>query len=496
MLFGEEGDRWDGLYYDIGEASQSYEELIETLEYLNRPFPDEILRFSDWLSDEIKGSPRISVPGVSAYWPRPPDSPMERDLAHLAVWDQLLDDERRSAKRGLEELESAIDSHQAGGPDFERASLPVVRDLDGLIEPLGIRLRGLASVHILTGLYHAAVQVRAADFDAGDTQHVFERLWKQSSSWISHLQRVMRKFVAGRLEGSVVSAYDTSLDAELTDSAASVAMRLREVVGGEPLLDRVEDIEVVEAAIANIASQVNFEKLYADAVYDQLPYRIFRKTALACKILIDVLSIVATAGGSAGASGPRAAVGLSLSLGRGGGIAAVLTTARVGSISARTLAALGVRGAAAADILAVFSSSTDGPDLPKSKSTGGRGTGDPTPRERTLGTDPKNRQFRQAEADAARRLEEGVGPLKRDPTGAGDWIDEAGRVYDAVGPIPDAYFDLQQVARSIRGHLLKHGVDTIVVDVTGLTASKAARIRSFISGLDAGSRSRIIVQGG
>ena len=125
-----------------------------------------------------------------------------------------------------------------------------------------------------------------------------------------------------------------------------------------------------------------------------------------------------------------------------------------------------------------------------------RSGGEPTSRDRSLGTDPKSRQFRQAEADAARRLEARVGPLKRDPSGAGEWIDEAGRVYDAVGPVPNAHFRLDQVTRSIDRHLLKQGVDIVVVDVTGLSTSNAARIKSFVNGLDAGSRARIIVQGG
>jgi len=93
-------------------------------------------------------------------------------------------------------------------------------------------------------------------------------------------------------------------------------------------------------------------------------------------------------------------------------------------------------------------------------------------------------------------LEQRVGPLERDPTGAGEWVDKGGRVYDAVGPIPDVHFNLQQVTRSISRHLQKQGVDTIVVDVTGLSASHAAGVRSFVNGLDAASRARIIVQGG
>lgn len=83
----------------------------------------------------------------------------------------------------------------------------------------------------------------------------------------------------------------------------------------------------------------------------------------------------------------------------------------------------------------------------------------------------------------------------RDPSGAGEWIDNTGRVYDAVGPVPDAHFRFEQVTRSIDRHLLKQGVDRVVVDVTGLSASNAARIKSFVQGLDPGSRARIIVQG-
>ena len=62
----------------------------------------------------------------------------------------------------------------------------------------------------------------------------------------------------------------------------------------------------------------------------------------------------------------------------------------------------------------------------------------------------------------ADRLQQRVGRLQRDPSGDGDWIDQAGRVYDAVGPVPDAkFFDAASFDAQIDKHLLKQGVDEI-----------------------------------
>src|SRR5262249_44815732 len=103
--------------------------------------------------------------------------------------------------------------------------------------------------------------------------------------------------------------------------------------------------------------------------------------------------------------------------------------------------------------------------------TPGQGRGvRPTEQElRDLGTDPATGRFRPSEAEAAARLQQKVGPLKRDPSGNADWIGQDGTTYDAVGPVPKEHFDPEAFNRSIDKHFLKQGLDKIVVDTTGLT---------------------------
>jgi len=115
-------------------------------------------------------------------------------------------------------------------------------------------------------------------------------------------------------------------------------------------------------------------------------------------------------------------------------------------------------------------------------------------RKRELGTDPRSRQYRPREADAAIRLEKRVGPLRRDPTGAGDWLDSKGNIYDGVGPVPDGHFNLGEFVASIRAHLLKRGVDYVVVDVSNLTRAEIAQVNAFVEKLDELARARLILQ--
>jgi len=115
-------------------------------------------------------------------------------------------------------------------------------------------------------------------------------------------------------------------------------------------------------------------------------------------------------------------------------------------------------------------------------------------RRRSLGTDPTG-QWRAAEEGAALRLEQQVGQLRRDPSKVGDWIDKSGKVvYDAVGPVPSKHFDLGSFTRQIDKHLLKQGVDKIVVDLTGLSETVRAEVLKYISGLSDALRARIIIQ--
>jgi RHS repeat-associated protein len=116
-------------------------------------------------------------------------------------------------------------------------------------------------------------------------------------------------------------------------------------------------------------------------------------------------------------------------------------------------------------------------------------------RRRSLGVDPASGRYRLAEEEAALRLEQQTGrQLRRDPSGTGDWLDAAGRSYDAVGPVPAGRFDLGSFTSQIDRHLLKQGLDHVVVDLTGLSPAEAASVSSHIGNLTPAQQALIIVQ--
>jgi hypothetical protein len=146
----------------------------------------------------------------------------------------------------------------------------------------------------------------------------------------------------------------------------------------------------------------------------------------------------------------------------------------------------------------------------KGGDAGGADPNDPFKRlsehERNLGIDRATGQFRQAEVDAALRLEQRIGQqLERyDPKihpadKYGDWIAKQGNTYtsyDAVGPLPDpSYLRYDSFVAQINTHLLKQGVDFVVVDLTGIGSTQAAAIQNHINSLASEQLSRIIVQG-
>jgi hypothetical protein len=110
-----------------------------------------------------------------------------------------------------------------------------------------------------------------------------------------------------------------------------------------------------------------------------------------------------------------------------------------------------------------------------------------------LGTDPRSGCYRQGEAECAVRLERQVGLLVRDSSGAFDWFDSVGRSYDAVGPVPPQYFNAQSFTRQIDQHLLKTGLDRVVVDLTGLSPTQRATVEVHIARLSAEQQARILV---
>jgi hypothetical protein len=115
-------------------------------------------------------------------------------------------------------------------------------------------------------------------------------------------------------------------------------------------------------------------------------------------------------------------------------------------------------------------------------------------RRRQLGVDPATQLYRPLEERAALRLEHRVGPLRRDPTGACDWIDGQGRTYDAVGPVPAGRLHVPAFLRQITKHLLKQGLDTVVIDLIGFTAAKRRAVFTHLRGLQPTERARILLQ--
>jgi hypothetical protein len=115
-------------------------------------------------------------------------------------------------------------------------------------------------------------------------------------------------------------------------------------------------------------------------------------------------------------------------------------------------------------------------------------------RRRALATDPASGRYRLSEERAALLLEQRTGPLQRDPTGASDWIDQQGHSYDAVGPVPVGRFDLAAFTEQIGRHLLKAGIDFVVVDVSGLSAAERSGVRGHVNRLRPGQRARVLVQ--
>ncbi|MFF5180655.1 WXG100 family type VII secretion target [Micromonospora sp. NPDC000316] len=115
-------------------------------------------------------------------------------------------------------------------------------------------------------------------------------------------------------------------------------------------------------------------------------------------------------------------------------------------------------------------------------------------RVRELGMDPATGRFRPGEAETAVRLEQKLGvQLSRAPAdSSADWVDSAGRTYDAVGNFPGQFFDRQwpQLQYQIERHLDK--ADLVPVDVSRFSAEQVARIEQFIEARGLGPRVFIV----
>ena len=119
---------------------------------------------------------------------------------------------------------------------------------------------------------------------------------------------------------------------------------------------------------------------------------------------------------------------------------------------------------------------------------------DEATRRRQLGVDPATQRYCPLEEQAALRLEQRVGPLRRDPTGTSDWIDAQGMTYDAVGPVPAGRLNVQAFLRQIDRHLLKQGLDKVVIDLTDVPAAERRAVFVYLRRLRPADRARLILQ--
>lgn len=117
-------------------------------------------------------------------------------------------------------------------------------------------------------------------------------------------------------------------------------------------------------------------------------------------------------------------------------------------------------------------------------------------RRRQLGLDPATGRYRPLEEQAALRLEQRVGALHRDPTGTSDWIDAQEVTYDAVGPVPVGRLNVRSFLRQIDRHLLKQGLDKVVIDLTDFSATERRAVFMRLRQFGPDERARIIVPRG
>jgi membrane associated rhomboid family serine protease len=89
------------------------------------------------------------------------------------------------------------------------------------------------------------------------------------------------------------------------------------------------------------------------------------------------------------------------------------------------------------------------------------------------------------------QLEEHLGKIRVDETGAHDWIDKFDRSYHVVGARPE-HFRIESFIAAVREHLDAPGVKFVVVDTSQLTDPQAALVRPFIADLPESQFNRVI----
>ena len=117
--------------------------------------------------------------------------------------------------------------------------------------------------------------------------------------------------------------------------------------------------------------------------------------------------------------------------------------------------------------------------------------------QRELGTDPAvGGRFRASEAATATRLEQKLGrSLSRYTDPGADWIDANRTTYDAVSPGFSQYYDPGSFTNAIAKHLIKQGLDKLVIDMTGSSTAEIESVNTFLSTLNPSQLNRIIKLG-
>jgi len=77
-----------------------------------------------------------------------------------------------------------------------------------------------------------------------------------------------------------------------------------------------------------------------------------------------------------------------------------------------------------------------------------------------------------------------------------DWIDAQGMTYDAVGPVPAGRLNLRAFLRQVDRHLLKQGLDRVIIDLTGFPVAERRAVFTHLRRLRPTYRARIILQRG
>jgi hypothetical protein len=112
---------------------------------------------------------------------------------------------------------------------------------------------------------------------------------------------------------------------------------------------------------------------------------------------------------------------------------------------------------------------------------------------RELGLDAATGGFRAGEAQVGWDLESLLG-TRLTRASVGDWIDPmSGTTFDAVGPVPTEFLDVESFAGAIDEHLATQAYDRVVVDLRGLSSGQVEAIDQYLGTLSPADSARLII---